>query len=160
MHHRTDYFDRWEARQRAIDAEISRENRHEIVRATSDGICAALTVCLLVACVVALCAGCGGPEGEPLSFEPGYADGCVFDGEYQLDYEEQGGVCETPDPVTFYAGNEADECLHDSTDTYPTGVTVRVILTCRPGDPVQECDGVASTSEGCTFRLHMSRVGS
>jgi hypothetical protein len=68
-----DRFQAWERRQREIDATLRREIRGALWRDTLNGLGAVLTLCLVLACVIALFAGCG--DQAPEEPEPGWCCG-------------------------------------------------------------------------------------
>lgn len=100
-----------------------------------------------------LLAACGGSDDDASD------DSCVFEGRYEMGFDPitpgcQAGSIEIP---PAYVGYE-EECFFELNDVAPNGVSFEVTFSCRPGDPVVECEGLASYSNGCAYNTHLRRI--
>jgi hypothetical protein len=104
---------------------------------------------LLVAVYLAVCAGCGGDEDD--------GNVCIFDGRYDSGFLPITAGC----PSFSFAApiyDDEEECIQSGSDITPTGVTFDLFLSCVPGNPVVECEGIANLSNGCSYNAYLRRL--
>lgn len=81
---------------------------------------------------------------------------CVFSGRYDVGMLSETAACVSNSVQLPFYGE--DECIVDI-DVYTPELTRRQgVISCEPGDPVIECGGFASDSDGCRFTLYVRRL--
>lgn len=99
-----------------------------------------------IALVAALVFGCAGD------------DSCVFDGRYEV-----GAISRTPGctsrSISIHLSRLEEECVSPVDTWTPTLVDIQGLVSCEPGDPVVECEGFVSDSDGCFFDVYFRRTG-
>ncbi len=97
----------------------------------------------------ALTAGCG--DGEPV-------DTCVFDGRYEMGLIAYESALECSSNSVVIFGTGEDECSTVIDQLGPSGARQSGYISCDPADPVVECSGFMSDSDGCQWEIYMRRA--
>jgi len=96
-----------------------------------------------------LVAACGGDDDS---------DACVFDGRYSMGFVPITEGCQPQSLEIPFYGLKEEECLFSTSDVAPNGVSFDVSMSCRPGDPVGECEGFTTYSNGCSYNVYLRRL--
>lgn len=83
-------------------------------------------------------------------------DACIFDGRYEFGFVATNGCESVTEQLTFF--DEESECDSTIDQVAFDGSRQLGIITCEPGDPVVECGGFASASNGCRWDLYFRRL--
>lgn len=95
-------------------------------------------------------AGCAGGQSSE--------DTCIFDGDYEMGLVPTNGCAYLGgDTYTFHhVEGECSSSLSQLKTSDMYGVTG--FMSCGQGDPVVECEGFASRSDGCTYTSYIRKV--
>lgn len=94
-----------------------------------------------------LLAACGGDDDS---------DVCVFGGRYELGVIPTNGCMGNSATVPLFG--EEPTCSRGFDQVGLNGARQNIFISCIPGDPVIECEGFASDSNGCQYDVYMRRL--
>ncbi len=92
--------------------------------------------------IIGLLFGCIAPD----------EDECVLDGKYEFGALSYTG-CNNNSEV-FYFNNEVTECFQEETSVDGTFMQ----MSCDPGNPVGECEGILTYANGCRYTTYVRRI--
>ena len=81
------------------------------------------------------------------------SDECIFEGKYELGGLSVNG-CEHFSTIVYHYG-ESEECSSQESNY---GNIELFSMSCEPGNPVVECDGVANYKNGCSYTTYIRRI--
>lgn len=96
-----------------------------------------------------LALGCSGDDDDP--------EGCTFEGRYELGLISRVEGC-LNDAISIPAYGMDDVCFTTDNGVTPTGIIYELSIFCEPADPVVECSGRRSDSNGCVHDVYLRRV--
>lgn len=105
-----------------------------------------------LAVALALClAACSGEDDDETT--------CTFSGSYALGAIALDDSPLCPDfSITIPGDGRPGPCFTTARDVTPDGVVWEVSLFCEPAEPVGECTGLRTDSNGCRQEVYLRRL--
>jgi len=94
--------------------------------------------------------GCGDFDAEPR--------GCIFEGRYEMGFLAYESPLDCGSSSVSFFGEGEDECSTSIDQLGSSGARQTGYISCDPADPVMECTGYMSDSDGCQWELYIRRI--